>query len=70
MAQQNIDLMKIDPNVLDKVVTGDKSWVSVFELPTKQGSSQWHPKGTHLEQPLKALKQRSEKKSMLTVFFD
>ena len=70
MSQQNIDLMKVDPDVLDKVVTGDESWISVFELPTKQSSSQWHPKGTHLDWPLKALKQRSEKKSMLTVFFD
>ncbi len=69
MSQANIDLMKVDTNVLQKVVTGDESWVSVFELPTKQSSSQWHPKGTHLERPQKALLQCSECKSMLTVFF-
>ncbi len=70
MAQENLNLMAEDPDVLDKIVTGDKSWISIFEMPTKQSSSQWHPKGTHLLRPQKPLPQRSEKKSMLTVFFD
>ncbi len=69
MAQQNLDLMAVDPHVLDKIVTGDESWISIFEMPTKQNSSQWHPKGTHLARPQKPLPQCSEKKSMLTVFF-
>lgn len=70
LCQDNINLMKTDPDSLSKIVTRDESWVSVFEVPTKRESSQWLPKGTHLNRPLKALPQRTERKSMLTVFFD
>ncbi len=70
LCQENIDLLQQDNTLLHKVVMGDESWVSVSELETKQKSSQWLPKGTHAKRPLKALQQRSERKSMLTVFFD
>ncbi len=70
ICQANIDLLRDDNMLLHKVVTGDESWVSVYEMETKQKSSQWLPHGSTLQRPLKPLKQRSEKKSMLTVFFD
>ncbi len=70
MCQANLDLLKEDEELLTKIVTGDESWVSVFELPSKKKSSEWLPKGTHRDRPQKALPQRSDRKSMLTVFFD
>ena len=68
--ERNLQRLKDDPTILDRLVTGDESWVSVFEVPTKRQSSQWLPKGTHGDRPQKALLQRSERKSMLTLFFD
>ena len=66
----NIELVRDDPSLLQRVVTCDESWVSVFELETKQNSMEWHPKGTRVNRPRKAMKQRLERKAMLTAFFD
>ncbi len=44
--------------------------MSIFEVETKQQSSVWVPKGDNSARPSKALRQRSTKKSMLTVFLD
>ena len=69
-SQANIDKVRDDPNLLQKIVTCDESWVSVFELETKQSSCEWHPKGSVLARPRKPLRQRSERKCMMTTFFD
>lgn len=66
----NIQLVKDDPTFLHRIVTCDESWISVFELETKQSSCEWHPKGTRMNRPRKAMKQRSERKAMITAFFD
>ncbi len=68
--ERNLQRLKDDPTLLECLVTGDESWVSVYEVPTKRQSSQWLPRGTHGDCPQKALPQRSECKSMLTLFFD
>ncbi len=70
LCEENIERVREEPTLLEHVITTDESWLSVFELETKQASSEWHPKGTRLERPVKALKQRSERKCMATVFFD
>ncbi len=70
VSENNIQLMKDNPGLLQSVITCDESWVSVFEMDTKRASSEWHPKGTRLDCPQKPLKQRSERKCMLTAFFD
>jgi len=33
--------LKIEPNFLDKVITGDKSWVFDYDPETKRQSSEW-----------------------------
>ncbi len=38
--ERNLQRLKDDPTILDRLVTGDESWVSVFEVPTKRQSSQ------------------------------
>ncbi len=54
--------------MLEKVITCDESWLSVFEPETKQESAQWRRKGTIC--PQKALRVRVTKKTMLVLFFD
>lgn len=70
LCEDNIQSLKDDPLFLSRIVTGDKSWVSVFELELKTESKQWLPKGRHTQRPQKALRNRLEKKVMLTVFWD
>ncbi len=65
---QNLELFREDPALLSKVVTGDESYFSVFELETKQETMQW--KTAQEPRPKKALHNRSERKSMITCFFD
>ncbi len=52
------------------MITGDESWVSIREIESKQFSLEWIPKGSPGLRPVKAKRQRSAKKLMLTVFFD
>ncbi len=66
--QQNLDLFAQDPALLSKVVTGDESYFALFDIETKVESMQW--KTAQEPRPQKALRSRSEKKSMLTCFFD
>ncbi len=51
VSRDNIQLVKDDPTLLQHVVTCDESWVSVFELDTKQASTEWYPKGTRVNRP-------------------
>ncbi len=37
--------VELDPGYLKRVVTVDESWVYMYELETKQQSTQWLPKG-------------------------
>ncbi len=66
----NIASLQEDNNLLNKIVTGDESMVSMREVETKQQSSQWTRKGSSADRPQKALRARSTRKSMLTCFFD
>ncbi len=70
LCQDNLDSLKADPNFLDKIITGDECWVSLLEVELKKDSKEWHPRGTHADRPLKALRNRSQRKVMVTVFFD
>ena len=70
MCEYNLWELMDDPNYLSKVVTGDETWVSVFEMETKQSSKHWMKGGRGAVHPQKALHNRSVKKAMLTVFFD
>ncbi len=68
VCELNLASFAADPMMLSKVVTGDESWFSVFDPETKQGSAQW--KLSTEPRPTKALRNRSECKTMLTCFFD
>ncbi len=66
--QMNLDLLQHQPDLLKKVICTDESWVHVYSPELKSRSSQWLPKGSR--HPQKALRSRSAKKTLLTVFYD
>ena len=68
IAQEMLNDVNDDPDLLKKVITGDKSWVYGYDVETKAQSSQW--KHTESPRPTKARQVRSNVKVLLTVFFD
>ena len=68
LCNENLALLRHDKDLLERIITTDKSWFSVFEPVTKQESSIWTRKGgARLK---KALRSRLTKKTMLVLFFD
>ncbi len=68
LAADNLDLLCTVPHFLEKIITCDETWVSVYEQQSKIESCQWLPKGSDC--PLKALRCRGAQKTMMTMFFD
>ncbi len=68
LCEENLARLREDNALLSKIITGDESWVSVQEVPLKRDSKEWHPKGGTC--PLQAIRNRSARKTMVTVFFD
>ena len=68
ICQDLLGQLEIEPDFLDKVITGDESWVFDYDLETKQQSAEWHMKISPL--PKKANMSRSRVKIMIIVFFD
>ncbi|UYV73532.1 hypothetical protein LAZ67_10004011 [Cordylochernes scorpioides] len=63
-----LDSVRNDPNLLQRVITGDEAWVYGYDVETKAQSSQW--KLPHEPRPKKTRQVRSNVKVLLTVFFD
>ncbi|XP_011859147.1 PREDICTED: putative uncharacterized protein FLJ37770 [Vollenhovia emeryi] len=68
IATELLDSVRDDQNLLQRVITGDESWVYGYDVETKAQSSQW--KLPHEPRPKKARQVRSNVKVLLTVFFD
>ncbi|UYV80725.1 hypothetical protein LAZ67_19001545 [Cordylochernes scorpioides] len=68
IANEMLDSVRDDPNLLQRVITGDKAWVYGYDVETKAQSSQW--KLPHEPRPKKARQVRSNVKVLLTIFFD
>ena len=68
IAQDNLEMVSDDENVLKKVITGDESWVYGYDPETEQQSLQW--KRPDEPRSKKARQSRSHVKSMLIIFFD
>ncbi|UYV69514.1 hypothetical protein LAZ67_6003865 [Cordylochernes scorpioides] len=68
IANEMLDSVRDDPNLLQRVITGDEAWVYGYDVETKAQSSQW--KLPHEPRPKKARQVRSNVKGLLTVFFD
>ena len=41
VCQDILEQLKIEPNLLKRVVTGDKSWIFEYDLLTKRQSLEW-----------------------------
>ena len=65
---ENLELVRSNPHFLDRIVSGDETWVSVFHQETKFESCQWLTKGSG--RPMKAVKSNSVCKTMLILFHD
>ncbi|UYV83543.1 TTC21B [Cordylochernes scorpioides] len=68
IANEMLDSVRDDPNLLQRVITGDKAWVYGYDVETKAQSSQW--KLPQEPRPKKARQVQSNVKVLLTVFFD
>ncbi|UYV78687.1 hypothetical protein LAZ67_16002391, partial [Cordylochernes scorpioides] len=68
IANEMLDSVRDDPNLLQRFITGDEAWVYGYDVETKAQSSQW--KLPHEPRPKKARQVRSNVKVLLTVFFD
>ncbi len=67
-ATKCMDMLAQDGTLLQKVITGDESWVYLYDPETKHKSQEWVSKCQG--RPSKALRTRSQKKTMLVAFFD
>ncbi|UYV84904.1 hypothetical protein LAZ67_X003942 [Cordylochernes scorpioides] len=68
IANEMLDSVRDDPNLLQRVITGDEAWVYGYDVETKAQSSQW--KLPHEPRLKKARQVRSNVKVLLTVLFD
>jgi len=68
IAQDMLNDVNDDPDLLKRVITGDETWVYGYDVETKAQSSQWKSPGE--PRPKKARQVRSNVKVLLTVFFD
>ncbi|UYV73040.1 hypothetical protein LAZ67_10001648 [Cordylochernes scorpioides] len=68
IANEMLDSVLYDPNLLQRVITGDEAWVYGYDVETNAQSSQW--KLPHEPRPKKAHQVRSNVKVLLTVFLD
>ncbi|UYV69266.1 hypothetical protein LAZ67_6003031 [Cordylochernes scorpioides] len=64
IANEMLDSVRDDPNLLQRVITGDEAWVYGYDVETKAQSSQW--KLPHEPRPKKARQVRSNVKVLLT----
>ncbi|UYV67597.1 hypothetical protein LAZ67_5001331 [Cordylochernes scorpioides] len=60
IANEMLDSVRNDPNLLQRVITGDEAWVYGYDVETKAQSSQW--KLPHEPRPKKARQVRSNVK--------
>ncbi len=68
ISQQNLLRIQEDPQLLDRLVTQDESWVFCYDPRTKQADMQWCSRDE--QRPTKALRSRLTQKLMLIVFWD
>ncbi len=64
-----LDKVENDPQIMDRIITGDESWVWCFEPESKKQSTQWIQRGVD-QRPKKFRRSRSIKKVMIAAFFD
>ena len=68
VCQDILEHLQTEPDLLQRVITGDESWIFEYDLETKHQSLQW--KCLSSLRPKKAKQLRSKIKLMLITFFN
>jgi len=68
ICQDLLGRLEIEPDFLDKIITGDESWVFDYDPETKRQSAEWQTESS--PRPKKARMSRSRVKTMIIDFFD
>lgn len=68
VASDMLERANSDPTFMERIITGDETWVYEYDTLTTQQSSEWREKNE--PKPKKPRKSRSRIKTMLIVFFD
>ncbi len=68
ICRSNIQKLEQDPGLLARLVATDESWVFTFDPRTKLADMQWCSRAE--PHPTKALQSRSQRKTLLILFFD
>ena len=67
VSRELLDRVTSEPDFLQRVITGDKTWLFEYDPATKRRSSEWHT--SQSPRPKKARMSKSNVKSMLIIFF-
>lgn len=68
VAEDMLERVNSDPTFIERIITGDETWVFEYDMQTSQQSSEWRAKNE--PKPKKPRQSKSKIKVMLTVFFD
>jgi len=63
-----LEQVEADPDLMERVITGDESWFFQYDPETKRQSLEWRSKGS--PRPKKARMSKSKLKCILVCFFD
>ena len=67
-SREIVELINLDPAVLDALVNSDESWIYCYDPETRRQSSQWKHAGS--PRPKKARQSKSTHKLLMIPFFD
>ena len=68
VAEDMLEQVNSDPTFIQRIITGDETWVYEFDMQTSQQAAEW--RYPHEPKPKKPRQSRSKVKVMLLVFFD
>ncbi len=64
----NLAKLEADPSILSKLIATDESWIFTYDPRTKRADMEWTLPGEPC--PRKALRSRSQRKTLLILYFD
>ncbi|XP_014487170.1 PREDICTED: putative uncharacterized protein FLJ37770 isoform X2 [Dinoponera quadriceps] len=68
ICRELLECLEADPDLLDRVITGDETWIFEYDPETKRQSAEWHTSASLRRKKVHMSKSRV--RSMLIVFFD
>ena len=68
LCRGNVATIEADPGVLSRIIATDESWVFTYDPRTKFADMEWTCPGD--PRPRKALRSRSQRKTLLILYFD